>query len=54
MALGYYLMLIQQAIQLARCQSVAVYGADAAPYFRIFNPIMQELGALSNKYIHKP
>lgn len=51
-------------------QWVAGCGADAAPYFRIFNPIMQgmkfdasgeyirkwipELGSVSNKYIHKP
>lgn len=51
-------------------QWVAGSGADAAPYFRIFNPILQgekfdpegdyvrrwvpELAALPNKYIHKP
>lgn len=51
-------------------QWVAGSGADAAPYFRIFNPILQgekfdpdgvyvrrfvpELDRLSNKYIHKP
>ena len=51
-------------------QWVAGSGADASPYFRIFNPITQgekfdakgeyvrkwipELGALPNKYIHKP
>lgn len=51
-------------------QWVAGSGADAAPYFRIFNPIMQgekfdpeggyvrrwvpELAQLPNKYIHKP
>ena len=51
-------------------QWVAGCGADASPYFRIFNPITQgmkfdaageyirkwipELAALSNKYIHKP
>ena len=51
-------------------QWVAGCGADASPYFRIFNPITQgmkfdaageyirkwipELAALSNKYIHQP
>jgi deoxyribodipyrimidine photo-lyase len=51
-------------------QWVAGSGADAAPYFRIFNPIMQgekfdpegdyvrrwvpELAQLPSKYIHKP
>lgn len=51
-------------------QWVAGSGADAAPYFRIFNPILQgekfdpegdyvrrwvpELAQLPNKYIHKP
>ena len=51
-------------------QWVAGSGADAAPYFRIFNPIAQgekfdtqgeyvrrwcpEIAALPNKYIHKP
>ncbi|MDG4656727.1 deoxyribodipyrimidine photo-lyase [Ectobacillus antri] len=51
-------------------QWVAGSGADAAPYFRIFNPVTQgekfddtgeyvrkwvpELGSLPNKYIHKP
>lgn len=51
-------------------QWVAGSGADAAPYFRIFNPILQgekfdkdggyirkwvpELSALPNKYIHSP
>ena len=54
----------------ASWQWVAGSGADAAPYFRIFNPILQgekfdkqgeyvkqycpELKALPNKYIHKP
>lgn len=54
----------------ASWQWVAGSGADAAPYFRIFNPILQgekfdkqgvyvkkycpELSALPNKYIHKP
>jgi deoxyribodipyrimidine photo-lyase len=51
-------------------QWVAGCGADAAPYFRVFNPVMQgekfdpegdyirrwvpELGALPKKWIHKP
>lgn len=51
-------------------QWVAGCGADAAPYFRIFNPVSQgdrfdetgdyvrqwipEIGALSNKWIHRP
>ncbi|EED33047.1 DNA photolyase [gamma proteobacterium NOR5-3] len=51
-------------------QWVAGSGADAAPYFRIFNPVTQgekfdkqgdyvrrwvpEIAALSNKYLHKP
>jgi len=51
-------------------QWVAGSGADAAPYFRIFNPILQgekfdkegdyvkkwlpELKNISKKYIHKP
>ncbi|MCW8108439.1 DNA photolyase family protein [Alteromonas ponticola] len=54
----------------ANWQWVAGCGADAAPYFRIFNPVLQgekfdkegeyvrkycpELSALPNKYIHKP
>jgi deoxyribodipyrimidine photo-lyase len=54
----------------ASWQWVAGCGADAAPYFRIFNPILQgekfdragdyvrqfvpELSGLPNKYIHKP
>ena len=54
----------------ASWQWVAGSGADAAPYFRIFNPVLQgekfdpdgayvrnwipELAALSNDYIHKP
>ena len=54
----------------ASWQWVAGSGADAAPYFRIFNPLLQgekfdkkgnyvrkycpELGKLSDKYIHKP
>ncbi|MBT8448864.1 MAG: DNA photolyase family protein [Gammaproteobacteria bacterium] len=54
----------------ASWQWVAGCGADAAPYFRIFNPILQgekfdkeglyvkqycpELSALPKKYIHKP
>jgi deoxyribodipyrimidine photo-lyase len=57
-------MLTLQAIQPAGC------GVDAAPFFRIFNPIVQgekfdphgdyvrkwvpELKSLSNAYIHKP
>jgi deoxyribodipyrimidine photo-lyase len=54
----------------ASWQWVAGSGADAAPYFRIFNPVLQgekfdpdgkyvrqwvpELGALPDKYIHQP
>lgn len=54
----------------ASWQWVAGCGADAAPYFRIFNPVLQgekfdkqgeyvktycpELSELPNKYIHKP
>ena len=54
----------------ASWQWIAGCGADAAPYFRIFNPVLQgekfdsegeyirtyipELTALPNKYIHKP
>ncbi|MFC3095754.1 cryptochrome/photolyase family protein [Alteromonas sediminis] len=54
----------------ASWQWVAGCGADAAPYFRVFNPVLQgekfdkhgeyvktycpELSALPNKYIHKP
>lgn len=54
----------------ASWQWVAGCGADAAPYFRIFNPVLQserydpegeyikrwipELGKLDKKYIHKP
>ncbi|MDM7860864.1 deoxyribodipyrimidine photo-lyase [Alteromonas sp. ASW11-36] len=58
------------AANTASWQWVAGSGADAAPYFRIFNPILQgekfdkqgeyvktycpELSKLPNKYIHKP
>lgn len=58
------------ASNAASWQWVAGTGADAAPYFRIFNPILQgekfdkqgdyvrrfcpELSKLPNKYIHKP
>jgi deoxyribodipyrimidine photo-lyase len=51
-------------------QWIAGCGADAAPYFRIFNPVLQgekfdpqgvyvrrwvpELSKLSNSYIHQP
>ncbi len=54
----------------ASWQWVAGSGADAAPYFRIFNPVLQgekfdprgdyvrrhipELGALPDRYIHRP
>jgi len=54
----------------ASWQWVAGCGTDAAPYFRIFNPVLQgekfdsdgeyirrfvpEIGLLSNKYIHSP
>jgi deoxyribodipyrimidine photo-lyase len=49
---------------------VAGSGADAAPYFRIFNPVLQgekfdprgeyvrrhipEIGALPDRYVHRP
>ena len=55
---------------VAQWQWVAGCGADAAPYFRIFNPILQgekfdkqglyvkkwvpELERVPNKFIHKP
>lgn len=58
------------AVNRASWQWVAGSGADAAPYFRIFNPILQgekfdgegdyvrafvpELAKLDTKYIHKP
>lgn len=58
------------AVNRASWQWVAGSGADAAPYFRIFNPVLQgekfdkdgdyvrtfvpELGQLETKYIHKP
>ncbi len=58
------------ASNAASWQWVAGCGADAAPYFRVFNPILQgekfdpdgtyirhfvpELGQLSNKYVHRP
>ncbi len=58
------------ASNTASWQWVAGSGADAAPYFRIFNPVLQgekfdkqgeyvrtycpELSGLPNKYIHKP
>jgi deoxyribodipyrimidine photo-lyase len=58
------------ASNVAGWQWVAGCGADAAPYFRIFNPILQgekfdkegeyvkkwvpELKNLSKKFIHKP
>jgi len=58
------------ASNTASWQWVAGTGADAAPYFRIFNPLLQgekfdkqgkyvrkycpELAALPDKYIHKP
>jgi deoxyribodipyrimidine photo-lyase len=59
-----------EASNVAGWQWVAGSGADAAPYFRIFNPILQgekfdkdgeyvkkwipELKNISNKFIHKP
>ena len=59
-----------KANNVAQWQWVAGCGADAAPYFRIFNPILQgekfdkeglyvkklvpELNKVSNKFIHKP
>ncbi|MBW3098102.1 cryptochrome/photolyase family protein [Pseudohoeflea coraliihabitans] len=58
------------ASNVANWQWVAGTGADAAPYFRIFNPILQgekfdpdgayvrhfvpEIAALPDRYIHKP
>ena len=58
------------AVNRASWQWVAGSGADAAPYFRIFNPVLQgekfdprgdyvrryvpELAGLETKYIHKP
>ena len=58
------------AVNRASWQWVAGSGADAAPYFRIFNPVLQgekfdpegsyvrrylpELARLDGKYIHKP
>ena len=58
------------AVNRASWQWVAGSGADAAPYFRIFNPVLQgekfdpegdyvrrcipELAELDEKYIHKP
>jgi deoxyribodipyrimidine photo-lyase len=58
------------AVNRASWQWVAGSGADAAPYFRIFNPILQgekfdaegdyvrafvpEIAKLDAKYIHKP
>ena len=59
-----------KANNVAQWQWVAGCGADAAPYFRIFNPILQgekfdkegiyvkkwvpELNSVPNKFIHKP
>jgi deoxyribodipyrimidine photo-lyase len=59
-----------KANNIAQWQWVAGCGADAAPYFRIFNPILQgekfdkeglyvkkwvpELEKVPNKFIHKP
>ena len=59
-----------EANNVAQWQWVAGCGADAAPYFRIFNPILQgekfdkdglyvkkwvpELSRVPNKFIHKP
>ena len=59
-----------KANNVAQWQWVAGCGADAAPYFRIFNPILQgekfdkeglyvkkwvpELNKVPNKFIHKP
>ena len=59
-----------KANNIAQWQWVAGCGADAAPYFRIFNPILQgekfdkegiyvkkwvpELKSVPNKFIHKP
>ena len=65
-----YLLDYSEASNVAGWQWVAGSGADAAPYFRIFNPILQgekfdkegdyvkkwipELKHISKKYIHKP
>lgn len=65
-----YLVDADPAVNVASWQWVAGSGADAAPYFRIFNPEIQskkfdpegkyirkwlpELEKLPNKYIHKP
>ena len=59
-----------EANNVAQWQWVAGCGADAAPYFRIFNPILQgekfdkevtyvkkwvpELSKVPSKYVHKP
>jgi deoxyribodipyrimidine photo-lyase len=59
-----------KANNIAQWQWVAGCGADAAPYFRIFNPILQgekfdkeglyvkkwvpELSKVPNKFLHKP
>ena len=59
-----------EANNVAQWQWVAGCGADAAPYFRIFNPILQgekfdkeglyvkkwvpELSKVPSKFIHKP
>lgn len=66
----YFLIDSQLANNVANWQWVAGCGADAAPYFRIFNPELQsekfdseglylrkwipELAKLPNKYIHNP
>ena len=66
----HYLLDYSAANNVAGWQWVAGCGADAAPYFRIFNPILQgekfdkdgqyvrkwvpELKNLPNKFIHKP
>jgi len=65
-----YLLDYSKASNIAGWQWVAGCGADAAPYFRIFNPILQgekfdkegeyvkkwvpELRNIEKKYIHKP
>ena len=64
------LLVCRPASNVAGWQWVAVSGADAAPYFRICNPILQdekfdkegdyvkkwrpELKSIEKKYIHKP
>jgi len=64
------LVVYNEASNVAQWQWVASCGADAAPYFRIFNPILQgikfdyngtytkkwapELKNIPNDFLHKP